>query len=78
MTTTQIVRGFEGCNTSPHVSLPTYLITYMRTGVLPVEVFNEKEARPETASTNLETTEEDSPIFGTHIREAIELIRGHR
>ncbi|MFQ5874862.1 MAG: hypothetical protein ACE5JL_13850 [Dehalococcoidia bacterium] len=59
--------------------IPAHVIGSMQTGHIPVEVFNESEGGEEAeASLTSEGPPADEPMFGTHIREAIEVLRRRR
>lgn len=78
MKTTILMMEPKLCDTSAPGAIETYVIGYMKTGRLPVEIFRRLElgAGPEPTSSEEAPAE---PMFGTHIKEVMEVLgRGHK
>jgi hypothetical protein len=69
-----------GTATSPAPSgVATYVIGYMNTGVMPVEVFRQQIlAGGQESVPAAPARQADRAAFGTHLREAIDVLRPRR
>ena len=79
MKTTEFTMMSDLCNASEPDAVEPYVIISMQAGSLPIEIFRQLEqGGGSEASETPELTPTDEPLFGTHIKEAIDVLRGRR
>jgi len=79
MKTTYMIMTSEFADAGQLAEIKPYVVSYMETGNLPIEIFNQLEvsASPEVNEVS-ESGPADESFFGTHIREAIDVLRGRQ